>query len=309
MTAPTSQDLGKQLLEQAKVPNPVSVRKVDPSRQAAIQYQAFLRKVIQSVYSDIKADIVPLLRQLEPEYVTDGTIATMDAYLVSLTTALDRLARKYSSTDFKTLAENQAKKLMEQMNYMNRKRFNSQMRSFGIDVYGDSQAVNDLLEAAVYNNAKLIESIPNQYIESVSNTILTNVRSGNRASSIIKSITDKIDGPPKKAANRAALIARDQTAKVNGELNQKRQVSSGFEYFKWDDSDDSRVRPRHETIANKITAYGPGVYRWDNPPLSDSGQPITPGEDYNCRCVAIPVSAAQVDRYRRGGQTRKGVYR
>ena len=42
------------------------------------------------------------------------------------------------------------------------------------------------------------------------------------------------------------------------------------------------MRDRHQEIAEKVTAYGPGIYRWDNPPLSDKGEPIIPGGDYSC---------------------------
>lgn len=73
------------------------------------------------------------------------------------------------------------------------------------------------------------------------------------------------------------MIARDQTAKVNGDLASRRQRAVGINYFQWIDSDDERVRSRHESIANRLTAYGKGIYRWDNPPLSDRGVPIIPG--------------------------------
>ena len=105
------------------------------------------------------------------------------------------------------------------------------------------------------------------------------------------------------------MIARDQTSKINGELAEKQQKGAGFEYFQWIDSDDSRVRHRHSEIANKVTAYGKGIYRWDDLPLSDKGVPIKPGSDYQCRCIARPVSAREVKANQDAGRTAPGVLR
>ena len=108
---------------------------------------------------------------------------------------------------------------------------------------------------------------------------------------------------------RAKLIARDQTAKIAGNLNERRQRSVGFVYFRWLDSGDSRVRDRHEDIADKVTAYGKGVYRWNHPPLNEKGEEILPGQDYQCRCTAVPVSQVEVDRNVKAGRTQPGVKR
>lgn len=100
-----------------------------------------------------------------------------------------------------------------------------------------------------------------------------------------------------------------QKPKGTGHLNAKRQQSSGFEYFQWIDSDDERVRDRHEDIANRVTAYGKGIYRWDNPPLSDRGTPIIPGQDFQCRCIARPVLTSEVEANQAAGRVRPGVRR
>ena len=69
------------------------------------------------------------------------------------------------------------------------------------------------------------------------------------------------------------------------------------------------MRDRHQEIAEKVTAYGPGIYHYDNPPLSDKGEPIIPGGDYSCRCISQAVSDEEVAKYRREGKTAPGVYR
>ena len=123
------------------------------------------------------------------------------------------------------------------------------------------------LEASVYDNTQLIKSIPDIYLDRVESIIMTNIRAGNRSSAIAKQLTEQFG----IESRRAKFIARDQTEKINGDLNAKRQTSVGFEYFQWVTSKDQRVRDKHREIANKVTAYGKGVYRWDNPPIGENG--------------------------------------
>ena len=77
---------------------------------------------------------------------------------------------------------------------------------------------------------------------------------------------------------RARLIARDQASKFNGRLTQLRQQEAGVESYTWVTAGDERVRPTHMANDRKI-------FRWDDPP-AETGHP---GNDVNCRCVAIPV--------------------
>jgi len=121
--------------------------------------------------------------------------------------------------------------------------------------------------------------------------VTSNMRSGVRSSQIAKQLAEKY-GVTKA---RAKFIARDQTAKINGDITKLRQQQAGFEFFQWVDSDDVRVRDRHEAIANADVGYGPGVYRWDDLPLSDSGQRISPGQDFQCRCTAKPMTRKMVE--------------
>ncbi len=80
------------------------------------------------------------------------------------------------------------------------------------------------------------------------------------------------------AESRARLIARDQVAKFNAEITRTRQTKAGITRYEWSTSKDDRVRESHE-------AKEGGIFEWANPP-ADTGHP---GEDIQCRCVAIPV--------------------
>lgn len=88
---------------------------------------------------------------------------------------------------------------------------------------------------------------------------------------------------------RAELLARDQTLKLNGKLNEHRQRAVGIREYEWTTAGDSRVRERHRELDGQI-------FSWDNPPpAGPHGAAMHPGEDYQDRCQAIPVRPDWMD--------------
>ena len=161
------------------------------------------------------------------------------------------------------------------------------------------------MQASVYDNARLIKSIPSQYLTNIESIVMSNVRAGGRWEAVAKQLQQEYGVTDR----RAKLIARDQTAKINGQLSAKRQVAAGFEYFRWVDSHDNRVRDNHRDHNNKVTEYGKGIYRWDLPPLSVKGVPEIPGQMWQCRCIAQPVSSDEVKRNQQNGNIEWGTKR
>lgn len=83
---------------------------------------------------------------------------------------------------------------------------------------------------------------------------------------------------------RAQLIARDQTLKAAGQLQEARQRQAGITRYVWTTSLDERVREDHELLEGTI-------HSWDDPPIVDrrTGRRAHPGGDFQCRCTAAPV--------------------
>ncbi len=290
----------KELLQvqlSAKNKKPKGVR-ADVS--AGISYYAELRKMIAAISKDINSHIMDQVRDLESEYTRDLDVS--DSWVDLLVAAMKYTRNKWSDQQFKQYADKVARKFITSSNTSNRKKTE---RDFGINIYADNQQLNDYLRASIADNVNLITSIPEQYLTQVESIVMTNVRAGGLPSAIAKLLRNQYD----ITERRAKMIARDQTSKVNGDLNRLRQQSAGFKYFQWMDSDDERVRDRHAYLAEHITTYGKGIYRWDNPPLSDKGVPIIPGSDYQCRCIARPVDQDEVDQNRKSGKTAPGIYK
>ena len=288
-----------QLQLSAKRSNPKGVK---PDLSNGVAYYAELRRMIRAVSADINKYIMPVVREFAPEYSRDNAIELNDNWVNVLTAAMEFVRDKWDSPRFKLFTDETAAKFVSAANLSNRRRTETDL---GINIYADQQELTDYLQLSIKDNVNLITSIPDQYLTQVESIVMTNIRAGGRPSAIAKSLAQQFD----VTERRAKMIARDQTAKINGDLNRMRQMNAGFPYFQWLDSEDSRVRDRHAYLANHVTAYGKGVYRWDNPPLSDKGIPIIPGSDYQCRCTAIPVSQDEVDENRKAGKVAPGVYR
>lgn len=83
---------------------------------------------------------------------------------------------------------------------------------------------------------------------------------------------------------KAAFLARQETSLLVSKYRETRYKSSGLNRYKWSTSDDRRVRHDHKVLDGKI-------FDWDHPPITDehTGARNNPGEDFNCRCIAIPI--------------------
>lgn len=297
---PSQQLLENQLEEIAsqgrklKEPKPV-----EPPKRAGISYNAELQRLVRAIRNDINTEIVPMIIALEPQYVSDA--AVKDGWANDIMAVFVRLLEKWRSPSFLTAAMRTAENFVRSVNQQNQRRFNRNTKAVGIDVFGDSPALQDLLEASALDNARLITTIPDQYLNQVQSIVMTNMRSGLLPRNIVGQLRNQFG----ITQRRAALIARDQTSKINGEISKARQENAGFEFFRWQTAEDSRVRDDHDRIEEQDIGYGTGVYRWDDPPRNDKGQRIIPGQEINCRCVAIPVSRAQVNEQRQSkGQRR-----
>lgn len=169
----------------------------------------------------------------------------------------------------------QAVSIAEQINIFNEGQFRKITESvFGIDFFQDQPWLLDQLKLFSSQNSQLIRSLLDQELERVSGIVERGLQEGKTYKDVAKEIKQSFGITDR----RAKLIARDQTKKLNSSLTKLRQTELGVEEYTWRTGGDERVRPTHRHNNGK-------KFRWDTPP------PITghPGNDINCRCVAIPV--------------------
>lgn len=143
----------------------------------------------------------------------------------------------------------------------------------GVDVFITEPNLIPLAHAFTLENVALIKSVPTQYFSDIEKTITAAVRSGDRW----ETLSEELQRRYGVSEAKAALIARDQTGKFYGELNEARQTALGVEKFIWRTAHDDRVRDEHADLDGE-------EFPWDEPP--DEG---IPGEPINCRCFAEPI--------------------
>ncbi len=298
MVAITSEELLQQQLADISEQQAAKSKPIELPKAIGISYNAELQRMVRRIKKDIDQSIKPQVKDLEFEYTADSWSDVIEVSLAAL-------RQRWSSEIFNRFAERLASKFVQAVNLQNQQQFQNQYKSFGINIYAGNQAVSDYLDATVKDNVRLIKSIPDQYLTQVESIVLGNMRAGMRPSAINQQLQDQFG----VTERRARVISRDQTSKAANGLAKKRMQSAGFEYYQWVTSEDERVRSRHRKISDKVTAYGKGIYRWDDPPLSDKGEPISPGTDYSCRCIARPVLESEVKANQKAGRVAKGVKR
>lgn len=131
----------------------------------------------------------------------------------------------------------------------------------------------------VHTNTELIR-LEARAREEVRKVIEGPLREGIRVEEVRARIQERLG----VVRSRAELIARDQTLKLYGQIQEARQTAAGIEEYTWSTSEDERVRPRHQELDGT-------TQRWDSPPVVDerSGRRASPGGDFQCRCAAIPI--------------------
>jgi SPP1 gp7 family putative phage head morphogenesis protein len=126
------------------------------------------------------------------------------------------------------------------------------------------------VQLAVERSVSLIGGIADGLRQRTVSAVMEAGTEGARSTDLASTLAE-VGGWGKK---RAKLIARDQVAEFNGNLNRVRQQQAGFDKYIWRTSMDERVRPTHAEREGKI-------FSWASPPAGGH-----PGEDFNCRCVA-----------------------
>lgn len=102
---------------------------------------------------------------------------------------------------------------------------------------------------------------------------------------------------PDKYANRASVIARTESAKLNTSVTLETYKEIGCQYYMWMATLDERVRPDHAMMNGLIcSATDPTVWYEENPddpmhPIEhkrdDTMVHLHPGEDFQCRCTMV----------------------
>lgn len=144
--------------------------------------------------------------------------------------------------------------------------------------YYSGEFFDDLISQWVSENVDLIKTIPKDTLGRMKEVVKDGYLKGTSTSEIMRQIQEAY-GIEKR---HARFIALDQMSKLNAKITQKEHEDAGVTSYEWSDSGDRRVRESHRRLNGQVFEYA-------NPPVTDDGRRCNPGEDYRCRCVALPI--------------------
>jgi SPP1 gp7 family putative phage head morphogenesis protein len=106
------------------------------------------------------------------------------------------------------------------------------------------------------------------------------VMQGGRAEGLVKMIEENYGVSRRKAE----FLARQETSLLMSKFQESRYADVGVTEYTWKTAHDERVRPDHKKLNGK-------VFSFSSPPVTDrrTGARNNPGEDFGCRCIAVPL--------------------
>lgn len=152
------------------------------------------------------------------------------------------------------------------------------------------KSLDEMLKLIIQRNVQLIKNTTSQTLTNIENIVYNGVTRGRGWADI----QDELYHQKHISKDRVKRIARDQTAKTNGALNQLAQQQAGIKYFMWWGVEDERERELHWKLNGKIFKWGDSPERL--PIIDKVGTRGYPSEAVLCRCVSRPVFL--LDKYK-----------
>jgi SPP1 gp7 family putative phage head morphogenesis protein len=223
-------------------------------------YLAEIRRLLNAIAKTVREQIITSYRS---ELLTDARESDFEA--------LRNVIKGLLSVTNGTI-----KRLLELESIRHTERFATAARSaFKIDLAGivAAEDLEKYVERAALRNAGLVTGMTDDLVKKIQMITTNSLIKGDTVGALRK----KLKAEFQISDNRAQLIARDQTSKLNADLNKIRHLQAGVTSYTWRTSRDERVRQLHHAIRNK-------VYKYNEPTGAESG--LEPGQPIRCRCIA-----------------------
>lgn len=259
-------------------------------------YVKLLRKLVLS-WRELYLQIIdPQLESLMREAYLFKPPAAVNVKVDAWFDQLDELIMEYKRGVSLTLdtTKNEVKKVAFDVSNLNLQKWKKVVSGVvGIDLLAREPWLGDQLSLFTRQNTALITKIAEETRADIERIVTNGFQSGKRLETVRKEILSNSKLNPgrfRKTLTRAELIARDQTAKLNGQLSQLRQAEIEVDRYTWRTVGDERVRHSHLVMDGKLcrwddaTVYSDDGGRTWNKRASIGGVELHPGQDYQCRC-------------------------
>jgi SPP1 gp7 family putative phage head morphogenesis protein len=255
-------------------PKPKVARAVRPNQGLRMMYQRALMRMITDMASSVEYWLKAQRRGDPPELAQDETPAE------KMKRELRKLSERWQGR-FDDMAPKVAESFLKNQFKGTDAAMRMALRDAGWSVeFTMTPAMRDAFEASLAENVGLIKSIPSQYLQEVEGIVMRNYAAGRDLKSMAAEIRERYA----VAANRAVLIARDQSNKCSAVVQRARQIEIGIKQSIWMHSHAGKEpRRSHMAMNGKIYEVDKGMY---DPDVKDF---IFPGQLINCRCVGRSV--------------------
>lgn len=265
-------------------------------RSGRVQYEA------GTFSGNFSVEIVRILRNIGARFDRQSKIYNLDAAIVpgwvKATAAIyQQTARGTHDAMRRRLDEVQRDldSIIDAKQIHSKKTFDSIHKDFR-EVASQIQLAPELSDTSATELAKDYNENMKLYIKKFSREMITDLRSAveqnAQAGYRFDKLIDAIKGRYAVSQNKAAFLARQETALFMSKYRRERFSEAGVLRYKWSTSHDERVRPaRGQSRANNHRVLDGRIFDYAHPPVVDTatGRRANPGEDFNCRCVDIPV--------------------
>jgi SPP1 gp7 family putative phage head morphogenesis protein len=260
------------------------------------EYFRFLNKYVSAYIKLVRqglAEIIPDLKE-EAEVLPKLDSTRMDANIEERIGALlDQVDPKMAIMFPDSVLRKWALAMIFKVNRLNKKNTQKNFESYfkkkeevpDFEPLLSDKKLSPFFENIVDENVGLIKSLARYRLPSIKNSLVALVSKDAPQAQIAEMLQNKFNA----TKSQAALIARDQVGKLNGQLNEYRQKQLGAKRYIWRTVKDERVRklykgrpgPDHKHLEGKI-CY------WNKPPIvnTKTGKREHPGQDFQCRCWA-----------------------
>lgn len=209
------------------------------------------------------------------------TEIAMDELSANLLERVIRHLTKRWNKNFKVLAVKTAKWAANKSDKAVTAQFARQLEKYGWSFdFKMTRAMQDALAANIFEQTRLITSIPQKYLESIQGQVMRAVQKGGDKGQLAKQL-EKSYGVTKR---RARAIARDQVAKSFATVTQARRLELGITEAIWMHSYAGKEpRKSHVHMNGKKFDVAKGMYD------PHEKRFIQPHELINCRCSSRSV--------------------
>ena len=253
----------------------IRLRPVADRESAIIQYRVILVGMLRELQVEMRRTVIPAY-QSDLQFQRDS-----EAWFQSLRnlarTAIDRAVEQFRAL-FQRESNTHARRLREAVR-----------RGTGVTlpppVFTNNSREARLAQDYIERNASLIKSVSDDTVKRIEQAVYDAKLEGTPVRELSRRLRKDLD----IVKSRADLIAVDQIASLNADLNRTRLEEIGVEEYIWQHRGDSRVRDLHLRLQGN-------QYRWGESTGAENGLP--PGKPVRCRCSAIPVIPARRNRGR-----------